>query len=51
MSQGKKKKEPVQKWQRNKAVFNARNGFLSVIICSPETGAVERAHEAVLLVD
>ena len=42
MSQGreeKKKKKPVQKWQGNKAVFNAQNSFLSTVICSPETGA------------
>ena len=35
----KKKKKPVQKWQGNKAVFNAQNSFLSTVICSPETGA------------
>lgn len=44
-----RKKKPVQKWQGNKAVFNARNSFLSTVICSPETGAVQSAHEALLL--
>lgn len=44
-----KKKNPVQKWQGNKAVFNARNSFLSIVIHSPETGPEETVHEALLL--
>lgn len=31
----KKKKKPVQKWQSNTAIFNARNSFLSTVVCSP----------------
>ena len=43
-----KKKKPVQKWQGNKAVFNARNSFLSTVRRSLETGAAESAREALL---
>lgn len=43
-----KKKKTVQKWKGNKAVFNARNSFLSTVICSPEPGA-QSAHETLLL--
>ena len=49
MSRGReKKKKPVQKWQGNKAVFNARNSFLSTVRRSLETGAAESAREALL---